>query len=77
MVVMTTNIYHNMSDVNTTVNTEIVWKELEETQRKVKAHSRDLTRILRLGHDLMNRNKVHCMSRSELRESRARKVVAL
>ena len=56
VVVMTIDMYHEMSKVNTVGDREVTWSELQETQRMLRGHSRALARIVILGRGPGKRN---------------------
>ena len=53
---MTPDIYQQMSVVHKEGDQEITWRELGETQREIRAHSRALAQILRVGKERGKRN---------------------
>ena len=60
LVVMTTDLYHQMSVVHTKEDQKISWRELQDTQREIRANSRALAKIFQLGHGPSDRNKTRC-----------------
>ena len=60
LVVMSLDMYHQMSVVHTEGDEEVGWRELEESQREVRAHARALSRIVNLGAGGGNRNRARC-----------------
>ena len=60
IVIMDMDMYYNMSIVHTAQDTEVDWRTLEQTQRDLRAHSRALPRIFRLGEGPSNRNRARC-----------------
>ena len=60
LVVMSPETYHQMSKVHTEGDREITWRELGEVQREVRAHSRALARIFKLGKAGGKRNAARC-----------------
>ena len=49
VVVMDMDMYYNMSIVHTQQDLEVDWRYLDQTQRDLRAHSRALARVFRLG----------------------------
>ena len=49
LVVMSTDLYHDMSVVHTLGDKKVDWRELEDSQREVRAHARALSRMVNLG----------------------------
>ena len=60
MVVMSLELYHQMSVVHTLGDQEITWKDLEDIQKEVRGHSRALAKIVRLGDNGSNLNQARC-----------------
>lgn len=60
LVVMALDMYHQMSVVHTEGDREVGWRELEESQREIRAHARALARIVNLGAEGGNRNQARC-----------------
>ena len=60
VVVMPLELYHKMSVTHTEGDRKVSWKELQETQRILRGHSRALARIVNLGKEPGNRNKGRC-----------------
>merc|ERR1711867_414439 len=60
VVVMDMDMYYNMSIVHTQQDLEVDWRYLDQTQRDLRAHSRALARVFRLGEGLGNRNRARC-----------------
>ena len=60
MVVMPVEMYHNMCTVHLKDDTKVGWRELEESQKEIRAHARAISRMTRLGEAGGNRNKARC-----------------
>ena len=48
LVVMSTDLYHEMSVVHTLGDKKVEWRELEDSQREIRAHARALSRMVYL-----------------------------
>ena len=57
---MSTELYHEMSVVHTLGDRKVEWRELEDSQREIRAHSRALSRMVNLGEAGGVRNKARC-----------------